>query len=64
VRIVEGRPMPPLGHFSLIRFARTSGFSGKLAAGRGELSLQTARQLAAEHRTPRMRPLGKPAEFP
>ena len=32
VRIVERRPMPPLGHFSLIRFARISGFSGKLAA--------------------------------
>jgi phosphatidylethanolamine/phosphatidyl-N-methylethanolamine N-methyltransferase len=25
VRVVERRPMPPLGHFSLIRFARPSG---------------------------------------
>src|SRR5690348_10849076 len=32
VRIVERRAMPPLGHFSLIRFARTSRFPGNLAA--------------------------------
>ncbi len=28
VRVVERRPMPPLGHFSLIRFARTGGAAG------------------------------------
>jgi phosphatidylethanolamine/phosphatidyl-N-methylethanolamine N-methyltransferase len=27
VRIVERRPMPPLGHFSLIRFARLRGYA-------------------------------------
>ncbi len=27
VRIVERRPMPPLGHFSLIRFAKLGGFA-------------------------------------
>jgi hypothetical protein len=25
VRLVEHRPVPPLGHFSLIRFRRESG---------------------------------------
>ena len=25
VRLIERRPMPPLGHFSLFRFARTAG---------------------------------------
>ena len=28
VQVVERRPMPPLGHFSLIRFARTGGAAG------------------------------------
>jgi phosphatidylethanolamine/phosphatidyl-N-methylethanolamine N-methyltransferase len=32
VRVVERRPMPPLGHFSLIRFARLSRFAGEPAA--------------------------------
>jgi phosphatidylethanolamine/phosphatidyl-N-methylethanolamine N-methyltransferase len=27
VRVIERRPMPPLGHFSLIRFARSNGGS-------------------------------------
>ncbi len=27
VRIVERRPMPPLGHFSMIRFSRLGGFA-------------------------------------
>jgi phosphatidylethanolamine/phosphatidyl-N-methylethanolamine N-methyltransferase len=27
VRVVERRPMPPLGHFSLIRFGREQEFS-------------------------------------
>ena len=31
VRLAERRPMPPMGHFSLIRFARTSRFAGDLA---------------------------------
>ena len=25
MRLIERRPMPPLGHFSLIRFAKTDG---------------------------------------
>ena len=29
VRVVERRPMPPLGHFSLIRFARLRRFAGE-----------------------------------
>jgi phosphatidylethanolamine/phosphatidyl-N-methylethanolamine N-methyltransferase len=29
VRVVEHRPMPPLGHFSLIRFRREGGGNGK-----------------------------------
>jgi len=34
VQIIERRAMPPLGHFSLIRFARLNRFAGKrLAAG-------------------------------
>jgi phosphatidylethanolamine/phosphatidyl-N-methylethanolamine N-methyltransferase len=34
MRIVERRAMPPLGHFSLVRFARMDSFSGNdLAAG-------------------------------
>jgi phosphatidylethanolamine/phosphatidyl-N-methylethanolamine N-methyltransferase len=36
VRVIERRPMPPLGHFSLIRFARTEPFASApvvLAAG-------------------------------
>ena len=28
VQVLERRPMPPLGHFSLIRFARPGGFAG------------------------------------
>ena len=28
VRVVEHRPMPPLGHFSLIRFRREAGING------------------------------------
>jgi phosphatidylethanolamine/phosphatidyl-N-methylethanolamine N-methyltransferase len=28
VRVLERRPMPPLGHFSLIRFERTSTAAG------------------------------------
>ena len=28
VEVIERRPMPPLGHFSLIRFARTGGIVG------------------------------------
>jgi phosphatidylethanolamine/phosphatidyl-N-methylethanolamine N-methyltransferase len=35
VRVIERRPMPPLGHFSLIRFARLGGIaSDDLAAAR------------------------------
>jgi phosphatidylethanolamine/phosphatidyl-N-methylethanolamine N-methyltransferase len=30
VRVVERRPMPPLGHFSLIRFARLSPVAGDI----------------------------------
>jgi len=35
VRVIERRAMPPLGHFSLIRFARLGGFAGDnfVAAG-------------------------------
>ena len=34
VRLIERSPMPPLGHFSLIRFARIGGVAGKhFAAG-------------------------------
>jgi len=33
VRLVERRAMPPLGHFSLIRFAKEGGRQGKLGAG-------------------------------
>lgn len=32
VRIIERRPMPPLGHFSLIRFARLAGDESRSAA--------------------------------
>jgi phosphatidylethanolamine/phosphatidyl-N-methylethanolamine N-methyltransferase len=28
VSVIERRPMPPLGHFSLIRFARLDGVAG------------------------------------
>jgi phosphatidylethanolamine/phosphatidyl-N-methylethanolamine N-methyltransferase len=35
VRLVERRPMPPLGHFSLIRYAKAAG-SGAGAAGETE----------------------------
>ena len=41
VRIVERRPMPPLGHFSLIRFARTEA-----RPRRGEASPSTGTQYA------------------
>ena len=34
VRLVERRAMPPLGHFSLIRFARLEGFAAGFAATR------------------------------
>jgi len=38
MRLVERRPMPPLGHFSLIRFAKTSGT--------GDIHENTAARLA------------------
>jgi phosphatidylethanolamine/phosphatidyl-N-methylethanolamine N-methyltransferase len=39
VRVVERRAMPPLGHFSLIRFARLNGVAGKpVAAAAGDAS--------------------------
>ena len=38
VRVVERRAMPPLGHFSLIRFARLDPFAGeRLAPAAGEV---------------------------
>ena len=38
VRVVERRAMPPLGHFSLIRFARLDPFAGEhLAPATGEV---------------------------
>jgi phosphatidylethanolamine/phosphatidyl-N-methylethanolamine N-methyltransferase len=33
VRVVERRPMPPMGHFSLIRFERLGGLGQGAAAG-------------------------------
>jgi phosphatidylethanolamine/phosphatidyl-N-methylethanolamine N-methyltransferase len=33
VRVIERRAMPPLGHFSLIRFARLDGFAGNGLSG-------------------------------
>ena|ERR1700761_1565363 len=33
VRLVERRPVPPLGHFSLIRFARTDGYANDTIGG-------------------------------
>jgi len=51
VRVVERRPMPPLGHFSLIRFARLGRAASDDAAGaRGAmtaLSLQFSEELAS-----------------
>ena len=41
VRVVERRPMPPLGHFSLIRFAKLSG-SGAEPADAGARIGETA----------------------
>lgn len=35
LRIIERRPMPPFGHFSLIRFGRDDGFSGDSLATAG-----------------------------
>jgi phosphatidylethanolamine/phosphatidyl-N-methylethanolamine N-methyltransferase len=35
VRVVERRIMPPLGHFSLIRFTRVGGFAGNRLATSG-----------------------------
>jgi hypothetical protein len=35
VRIIERRPMPPLGHFSLIRFARLGGLARDDFAAQG-----------------------------
>jgi phosphatidylethanolamine/phosphatidyl-N-methylethanolamine N-methyltransferase len=34
VRLVERRPMPPLGHFSLIRYAKLPGFGAEAAERR------------------------------
>ncbi|MGD0026652.1 MAG: class I SAM-dependent methyltransferase, partial [Xanthobacteraceae bacterium] len=35
VRVIERRAMPPLGHFSLIRFARLAGLAGDRLAAAG-----------------------------
>jgi phosphatidylethanolamine/phosphatidyl-N-methylethanolamine N-methyltransferase len=38
VRLIERRPMPPLGHFSLIRFAKLAGSGADAAEGRAQIS--------------------------
>ena len=46
VRLIERRPMPPLGHFSLIRFARLpAGGDGRRGAdgGRGGWQIRSVR---------------------
>jgi phosphatidylethanolamine/phosphatidyl-N-methylethanolamine N-methyltransferase len=35
MRLIERRPMPPLGHFSLIRFGKAAADTGQFAAGSG-----------------------------
>jgi phosphatidylethanolamine/phosphatidyl-N-methylethanolamine N-methyltransferase len=37
VRLIERRPMPPLGHFSLIRFAKLAGSGAEAAEGRAQI---------------------------
>jgi phosphatidylethanolamine/phosphatidyl-N-methylethanolamine N-methyltransferase len=37
VRLVERRPMPPLGHFSLIRYAKLPGYGAKTAERRASI---------------------------
>ena len=34
VHLIERRPMPPLGHFSLIRYGKTAGVAATAGAGR------------------------------
>jgi phosphatidylethanolamine/phosphatidyl-N-methylethanolamine N-methyltransferase len=37
VRLVERRPMPPLGHFSLIRYAKAAGSGAEVAGQRAQI---------------------------
>jgi phosphatidylethanolamine/phosphatidyl-N-methylethanolamine N-methyltransferase len=37
VRLVERRPMPPLGHFSLIRYAKAAGSGAEVASERAQI---------------------------
>jgi phosphatidylethanolamine/phosphatidyl-N-methylethanolamine N-methyltransferase len=37
VRLVERRPMPPLGHFSLIRYAKAAGSGAEVAGERAQI---------------------------
>jgi phosphatidylethanolamine/phosphatidyl-N-methylethanolamine N-methyltransferase len=37
VRLIERRPMPPLGHFSLIRFAKLAGSGAEAVEGRAQI---------------------------
>ena len=66
--LIERRPMPPLGHFSLIRFARTSRFVGGLARsgrGNGEMAAHPGDEGSRPGTAPgKCGPLGKPAKFP
>ena len=47
VRVIERRPMPPLGHFSLIRFARLDGFASDGFRGGARNAVRPGRATAA-----------------